>query len=115
LLVVDGKTRISGKCAYQFRGHGDFYIAGPRQVYEGIDYHNPGNFGAGEQSNDYWAVVYKEKDGSWIGCGNHDVRVTHGDLPWAGLTKRGACFTGHRFEEQIGTDEGIVRLCLWRK
>jgi hypothetical protein len=115
LLVVDGKTRISGKCAYDMRGQGGFYITGPRQVFEGIDYRNPQGYGALDQSNDYWAVINREEHGGWSGYGNHDVRVTHGDLPWAGLSRKGACFTGHEYQDQIGTDYGVVRLCLWRK
>ncbi len=36
LLIVDGKTLISGKCGYRITKGGEFYIAGPRQVYEGV-------------------------------------------------------------------------------
>src|SRR4051812_18465125 len=61
LLVVDGQTRISGKCSYQIEEGGDFNIQGPRQVFAGIDYPDT-HSGAGEMSQDYWADVYKDGD-----------------------------------------------------
>src|ERR1700757_2620000 len=67
LLVVDGKTLISGKCSYHISKGGDFQINGPRQVYEGIDY-PAAQITAGEMSRDYWARVFKE-DGAWTGYG----------------------------------------------
>jgi len=32
-LIVNGKTRISGKCAYKIEQNGEFYIEGPRQIH----------------------------------------------------------------------------------
>ena len=91
LLIADGKTRISGKCAYELRGNGDFYSAGPRQVYEGIDYRNTEGYGALERSRDYWAVIRRDPDGTWQGYGNASVRATHGDQPYGELTQQVTC------------------------
>ncbi|QND57291.1 hypothetical protein [Mesorhizobium huakuii] len=102
LLVVQGETRISGKCSYQIEKGGDFNIQGPHQVFAGIDYPDT-HSGAGEMSKDYWAVVYKDRD-SWAGYANGDIRDTHGDgQDWGALHREGACY--------IGND---VRVCLWR-
>ena len=102
LLVVDGKTRISGLCSYRFEKDGDFQINGPRQVYGGIDF--PANApGFLQMSRDYWANIFRER-GHWIGYGNSDVRATHGDYPWEELHRRGACYVNRH-----------VRACLWAK
>jgi hypothetical protein len=102
LLVVNGQIRISGKCSYQIEKGGDFNIQGPRQVFAGIDYPDT-HSGAGEMSEDYWAVVYKDGD-VWDGYGNSDIRATHGEPgDWGELRRVGACY--------IGKD---VRVCLWR-
>jgi hypothetical protein len=82
---------------------GAFQINGPRQVYEGIDY-PVGEYTYQQQSNDYWANVWKERNGSWSGYGNSDIRAVHGDQPWENLRREGACFVGKN-----------VRVCLWRK
>jgi hypothetical protein len=100
LLVVDGQTRISGRCSYQIEKGGDFNIQGPKQVFAGIDYPDT-NSGAGEMSRDYWAVVYKDGD-SWAGYSNADIAATHGDERWEDLRREGACY--------VGKD---VRICLW--
>ena len=118
LLVVDGTTRISGKCAYELSEHGGFEINGPRQIYEGIDYQNPDHSGAGDQSRDYWAVVSREPDGSWTGYGNDAIRATHGGQSYV-LTRQGSCFVGaiDLGETDAGdtAQGGPVRICLWRK
>ena len=102
LLVVQGETRISGRCSYQIETGGGFNIQGPHQVFAGIDYPDT-HSGAGEMSKDYWAVVYKDGD-SWAGYANGDIRDTHGEgQDWGALHREGACF--------IGND---VRVCLWR-
>jgi hypothetical protein len=102
LLVVDGRTRISGRCGYRIEKNGDFQINGPRQVYGGIDF--PANAPGFEQmSRDYWADIFRQ-EGHWIGYGNSDIRATHGDLPWDMLYHRGHCYLNRR-----------VRACLWRK
>jgi hypothetical protein len=102
LLEVDGKTLISGRCAYSLEKGGGFWIAGPRQVYRGLDYPVP-ELMAGEVSRDYWAYVYKDEHG-WTGYGNNDVRSVHGDRPYDVLQRKGACFA-----------DAHVRVCLWRK
>jgi hypothetical protein len=118
LLVYDGKTRISGRCAYEIRKDGEFYIAGPRQIYEGIDFQNPQGYGAMDQSRDYWGRVYRDSDGTWTGYGNDTVDGTHGSH-WGTLTRKGACLVGHvdLFDGQ--TREPIVgpavKVCLWRE
>jgi hypothetical protein len=102
LLEVDGKTLISGRCAYSIEKGGDFWIAGPRQVYRGLDYPVP-EIMAGEVSRDYWAHVYKDDHG-WTGYGNTDVPSVHGDRVYEVLQRKGACFAGVQ-----------VHVCLWRK
>lgn len=99
-LVVEGQTRISGKCSYQIEKGGDFNIQGPKQVFAGVDYPDP-HSGAGEMSKDYWAVVYKDGD-SWAGYSNAEIDETHGDERWEDLRREGACY--------VGKD---VRICLW--
>jgi hypothetical protein len=119
LLAVGGKTLISGRCGYQIRKGGGFYMAGPRQVYEGVHYRNPGGFGAGQRSRDYWAVMMKEPDGSWYGYGNSDVRATHGDMVYRALVKQGACYVGEIDAGITKDGEQLrgapVRLCLWKR
>jgi hypothetical protein len=111
LLVVAGITRISGKCAYEFREHGGFYIAGRRQIYEGIDYQNPDHSGVGQRSSDYWFVVSRNDDGSWFGYGNDTVGATHGGPEYGPITRHGACFVG---AIDLGESVGSEEICLWR-
>jgi hypothetical protein len=102
LLVVDGKTRISGACGYEIEKNGDFQINGPRQVYGGIDF--PANApGFAQMSRDYWANIFRDGD-HWTGYGNSDVRATHGDTPWGILHRRGDCYVNRQ-----------MRACLWRR
>lgn len=101
LLVVDGQTRISGKCSYTIYKSGEFHIDGPRQVFDGIDYPKAGNMAA-MISKDYWADVFLE-DGHWAGYGNDLVASVHGEGDWGVLQRKGACFVGRS-----------VRICLWR-
>jgi hypothetical protein len=104
LLVVEGFTRISGKCAYKIYNDGDFHIEGPRQIYAGIDYPKPEGM-PGVRSADYWADVFKGDDGRWTGYGNREIAWTHADFGDFGpLRREGACFLGEK-----------VRVCLWRK
>ncbi|MBP7705591.1 MAG: hypothetical protein KA105_09955 [Caulobacter sp.] len=126
LLIVDGKTLISGKCGYRITKGGEFYIAGPRQVYEGLDYPRcpaPGESASGcgamQQSNDYWARVWKEPDGTWTGYGNADIRATHGSIVYRTLARQGACYVGEADPGRM-TDDGVymgvpVKICLWRQ
>jgi hypothetical protein len=102
LLHVDGKTLISGRCAYSIERGGGFYIAGPRQVYRGLDYPVP-EIAAGEVSRDYWARVYRDHHG-WTGYGNRDMTSVHGERTYDVLQRKGACFS----DEQ-------VRVCLWKE
>jgi len=110
LLIVHGQTRISGRCIYRWDGGGDFYITGPRQVFEGIDYSNPGLGLAGEQSQDYWARVFKDDDGTWTGYASATRWSLHGDPFFEPLTQRGACFDG-----KTAGGVGDVKICLWRE
>ena len=103
LLVVGGQTRISGPCAYQISKGGDFHIDGPKQIYDGIDYPKA-EYGYQQRSRDYWADVSRGEDGTWSGYGNNDIRATHGDPPWEGLRRQGACYVNKE-----------VRVCLWKK
>ena len=103
LLVVDGRTRISGKCAYRIHKGGEFHIDGPRQVYDGIDYPKAITM-SHMLSTDYWADVFKDDAGNWTGYGNSNVRSVHGDVDWGRLERRGACYRNSR-----------VRVCLWQK
>lgn len=102
LLVVDGRTRISGRCAYRIHKGGAFHIDGPRQVYDGIDYPKAQGM-ADTISTDYWADVFME-DGHWTGYGNSDIGSVHGEGQWGRLNRAGACFRNTH-----------VRVCLWQK
>ena len=104
LLVVNGQTRISGKCAYEIYRGGEFHVEGPRQVYDGIDYPKAQGM-ADKVSTDYWADVFKDDDGSWTGYGNEDISSVHGEGPNFGPLRRdGACLVSK-----------AVRVCLWKK
>jgi hypothetical protein len=102
LLVVAGETRISGLCAYHMKEGGSFDIDGPRQVYAGIDFPKPVSE-ADNMSNDYWAGIYRERDGGWTGYGNSHPLATHGDPDFGPLRRRGPCFVGK-----------MARVCLWK-
>jgi hypothetical protein len=103
LLVVAKATRISGKCAYRVEKNGDLSIQGPRQIYGGIDFPRA-QIMAEEQSNDYWANVFKDDHGTWTGYGNQDIRAVHAEGPMFGpLRRRGSCWEGR-----------VVRICLWK-
>ena len=102
LLVVDGKTLISGKCAYKISADGGFGIEGPRQLVAGIDY--PVTFiGSGQRSNDYWASIFKDRRG-WWGYGNRNIHATHGDQEFGVLHKQGPCLVNRH-----------VRICVWKR
>ena len=121
LLVVDGRTRISGPCSYRIYNHGEFHIDGPRQIFDGIDYPKA-EITAGMISTDYWADVFRDspvvggqlKNGSglWTGYGNETNGSVHGEgSRWGELRQRGACFSN----EMIPGDHQRVRVCLWKK
>ena len=104
LLIVEGKTRISGRCAYRIDKDGSFVIEGPKQVYDGIDYPAAGGSLALMQSTDYWANVFQD-EGTWDGYGNEDASGVNGQGPNFGpLRRAGACLLNER-----------VRVCLWKK
>jgi len=106
LLVVDGETRISGKCSYQIEAGGEFFITGPRQYYGSKEAFGDATSSADQQSTDYWARVYKDGD-AWTGYGNSSIESVHGDVGpegWGELRRQGACY--------IGKD---VKVCLWRQ
>ena len=116
--MVGGKTLISGPCGYEIRRGGDFTINVPRQIYDGIHYPDASDCGACVQSRDYWAVVYRDDDGSWTGYGNSDIRATHGGTSYRALTRTGACYWGETDAGQMR--DGYVypepvRICLWRR
>ena len=105
LLVVDGQTRISGRCSYQIEAGGEFFITGPRQYYGSKEVFGDATSSAYQQSTDYWARVSKDGD-TWSGYGNSSIESVHGDVGpegWGDLRREGACY--------IGKD---VRVCLWR-
>jgi hypothetical protein len=105
LLVVEGKTSISGRCAYRIDKGGDFLINGPRQIYDGIDYPVAHGSIAAMVSTDYWATVFREEDGTWDGYGNDDISGVKGEGPNFGpLRQQGPCFVGKE-----------ARICLWKK
>jgi hypothetical protein len=114
LLVVDGETRIDGRCSYRIAQGGEFWIHGPRQVFGGIDYPKPDG-GAAERSQDYWAYVFRD-EGMWSGYGNSLISSVHGDPAWGPLHREGACFVGPTVfgEADPGAQDRTVRVCLWR-
>jgi hypothetical protein len=102
VLKVDGKTYISGRCAYSMQRGGSLEINGPHQVYAGIDYPET-DMGALAQSRDYFAYVDVEGrsgDGFW----NADRLATHAQAHLGTLERRGACWINERAE-----------ICLWRR
>lgn len=115
LLVVDGQTRISGPCAYILHKGGEFHMAGPRQVYDGIDYPKA-EIGAMEMSTDWWANVFKDESGHWTGYANENVRYTKGDgSAWGALMQTGACFSNQFIPHKPDEFRQLVKLCLWKK
>jgi hypothetical protein len=110
LLVVNGQTRISGRCAYSYEPDGGFYLTGPRQVYEGVDYPQP-NTMASMISTDWWATVFRQ-DGAWAGYSNEVIRSVHGhESRWGELVRNGACYSNRNGPEVVQ----LVRVCLWKK
>ena len=96
---------MSGKCAYRIDKGGGFVIEGPKQVYDGIDYPKAHGSLALLMSQDYWANVFREEDGTWDGYGNEAITGVNGQGPNFGpLRQEGACFLNDR-----------VRVCLWKK
>ena len=75
LLIVRGKTRISGKCSYKMHKDGEFHIDGPRQVFDGIDFPHS-EIMAGQFSKDYWANVWREH-GVWSVSANATIEEVH--------------------------------------
>ena len=110
LLVIDGQTRISGPCSYSIEKGGDFSMAGPRQVYDGIDYPKAGDMAA-MISTDWWASLFRQ-DGVWSGYSNEIIGSVHGqESRWGELKRQGACYTN----EHIPGRHQRVRVCLWNK
>lgn len=103
LLVVDGQTRIAGRCYYSMERDGSFHIDGPHQVFEGIDY--PVAQGTVDTlSTDYWANVFRDGN-SWRGYANNNVGSVHGEgSDWGELHRNGACLSNAR-----------AKICLWAK
>jgi hypothetical protein len=111
LLQIDGKTLISGACAYSIGEGGDFHIDGPHQVFDGIDYPKADGMAA-MISTDWWADVFREDDG-WTGYSNGDESIgsVHGQASrWGKLKKSDACFTNRKGGEVMQQ----VRICLWK-
>ena len=101
LLVVYGKTRISGPCSYSIEANGNFHINGPHQVFDGIDYPKA-EITAAEISTDYWANVFRDEDGFWTGYGNDNIGSVHGSGSWGHFHRSGACHLNDR-----------VKVCVW--
>lgn len=108
-LEVDGRSYISGRCAYEINEGGAFEFHGPRQVFSGVDYRKPEVF-ADEISTDYFVQVRPEllDDGKrgpgWQAFWNGTKRATHAYRDLGKLTKRGACYVNAR-----------TRICLWKQ
>lgn len=86
-LVVNGRSRISGRCLYSVERNGSFYI---RE--------------AGRRGDDfYFAYVNvdgRRAEGSW--SGSRGSRHAHDSLGW--LRRNGACWVNRR-----------ARVCLWQR
>jgi hypothetical protein len=116
LLEVDGKTRISGPCAYIIYKGGNFHIDGPRSVFGGIDYPDPHGSTAMTVTTDYWANVFKDQEGKWTGYANENVRYSKGDgSAWYELVKNGACYSNETRRQSPDTYQQRVKVCLWKK
>ncbi len=101
LLEVDGKTYISGPCAYYRSVTGDFEIHGPNQIWSGIDYPKPEIF-SHERSTDYFAQVSLDGGKTAYGVWNRDKRATHAHTDLGRLERKGACWINRK-----------VRVCAW--
>lgn len=102
LLEVDSKTYISGRCSYHLSMNGDFEIHGPKQVWGGIDYPKTQAF-SGERSEDYFAQVNMNDDGTAEGAWNWDKRATHAHTHLGTLERKGACWVNRK-----------ARACVWK-
>ena len=103
LLIVNGQTRISGRCSYEIETGGEFMINGPRQYYGSRDVFGDASSSAYQKSTDYWARVFKDGN-SWTGYANSTIDSVHGEVgEWGELRRQGACYVGKH-----------VRVCLWR-
>ena len=102
LLQVEGRTHISGACAYSIGSGGSFEIQGPHQIYSGIDY--PETEAAfQDRSADYFAQVNIEGD-SAEGFWNAGVTATHAHGRLGTLKRRGACWVN-----------ASAKICVWRQ
>jgi len=118
-LAVDDVIRIDGACYFRNEEDGSFHIAGPRQVFRGVDF--PPNR-TWEVSTDWWANVFKV-DGEWTGYGNSEgVEQTNGQgSRWGVLEQEDACFSNERTRRDYKTGDyhedyqDKVRVCLWRE
>lgn len=116
LLVVDGRTLISGPCSYTIATHsdiatqpGDFEFSGPRQVYSGIDYPEPETYSENISTDYFVQVDHALLDDGSIGTGweahwNEDKGATHAQSQLGPVTRKGACYSNAR-----------TRICLWKK
>lgn len=111
LLQVEGKTLISGTCAYSMAKDGSFGIQGPRQIYSGIDYPEC-FFGAATFTTDRFAAVEWVKEGrlddgspspGWNAGYDGALGSNHLEGFIGRVTRRGACFENKR-----------AKICLWR-
>ena len=119
LLEVDDVIRISGPCYYREEPNGSLYIAGPRQVFEGVDYTLPHSKTV-SISTDWWANVYRS-DGAWTGYGNEEIEWTNGQgSRWGELEREGSCFSNLRVRKNYEVGDfhpdyaQKVKLCLWK-
>jgi len=108
LLEVKGRTYVSGKCAYSISKGGEFEFHGPRQVYRGVDFPNPGG-GPLDISTDHFVQIDLELNGDgtagpgWQAFWNEDKRATHAQDYLGPVTRKGACYTNP-----------TTRICLWK-
>ncbi len=88
VLEVQGKTYLSGRCAYLVDRDGSFEVIDPRKLW---------------RDEGYFAYVNLDgasAEGSW----NEETLSSHADAPLGPLTRRGACWVNKR-----------ARICLWRR
>ncbi|CAN5531157.1 hypothetical protein BH09PSE4_BH09PSE4_07230 [soil metagenome] len=108
LLKVDGRTLISGKCAYSISKGGGFELDGPRQIYADVDF--PGEDFPQGLSTDYFVVVNREvhargPDGpGWDAFWNEDKRASHAQGHLGTVTRKGPCYWN-----------ATAKICLWKK
>jgi hypothetical protein len=88
ILEVDGKSYLSGRCAFLIEKDGSFEILDPQQFWK---------------DEGYFAQIDVE-GASGQGFWNEEPLASHAQAPLGKLKRMGPCWLNHR-----------ARICLWRQ